>query len=74
MRKFTAAVTALFLLVLVTLGYRIATTDTASVSPSPSAPAPSASVPSGSGLEGYYAQTLDWKDCKEGKHERYRTI
>ena len=51
---------------LVTLGYRIATTDTASSSPSPTAPAPSATVPSGNGLEGYYAQTLDWKDCKEG--------
>jgi len=30
------------------------------------APATSIPVPSGTGLDGYYKQTLNWKDCKEG--------
>ena len=64
LRKYTAAVTALFILVLAVLGYRVATTETPTAAPSQSAPAPTAST--GTELEGYYAQTLDWKDCKEG--------
>lgn len=47
------------------LGYRIATDESVSVAPEESA-TPTASVPSGTGLDGYYTQTLDWNDCNEG--------
>ena len=47
-----------------TIGYRaIQSNSTQSNSPKPTT---SASVPEGDGLDGYYAQNLEWSDCKDG--------
>ena len=62
MRKFLAIVLAIFVAIIATIGYQTTQSDpTAS-----SAPKPSASVPEGDGLDGYYAQQLEWSDCNDG--------
>ena len=62
MRKFLAIVLAIFVAIIATIGYQATQSDpTAS-----SAPKPSASVPEGDGLDGYYAQQLEWSDCNDG--------
>jgi pimeloyl-ACP methyl ester carboxylesterase len=64
LRKFLAVVLAVLVGIVATLGYRIISADsTDSSSPKPSQ---SASVPAGDGLEGYYAQQLEWSDCNAG--------
>ena len=64
LRKFLAVVLAIFLGILATIGYRVIQSDTSDIS-SP-IPNESASVPMGEGLEGYYAQQLDWSACNDG--------
>lgn len=62
LRKFLAIVLAIFVAIIATIGYQTTQSDpTAS-----SAPKPSASVPEGDGLDGYYAQQLEWSDCNDG--------
>lgn len=61
LRKFIAVVLAIFVGVVAVLGYRIVSADSAAPKPSESA-----SVPPGEGLEGYYAQELEWSDCNDG--------
>ncbi|CAB4704584.1 unannotated protein [freshwater metagenome] len=63
MRKFLSVILAIFLLVVSVLGYLMSQTKTDSSVPKP---LNSASVPPGDGLDGYYAQTLDWSDCNDG--------
>ena len=64
LRKFLAIVLAIFVAIVVAIGYQITQSDPAdSSSPEPSE---SASVPQGDGLDGYYAQQLEWSDCKDG--------
>lgn len=64
MRKFLAIILATFLAIVTTLGYRILQSDFSdSSAPEPSE---SAVVPAGDGLEGYYAQQLQWSDCNDG--------
>lgn len=48
--------------IVTTLGYRMTQSDPADSS----SPKPSASVPQGDGLDGYYAQELEWSECNEG--------
>lgn len=62
MRKFTAVVLAVFVGIIATLGYQMSQSD----SNDSGSPKPSASVPQGAGLDGYYAQILEWSDCNEG--------
>lgn len=62
MRKFTAVVLAVFVGIIATLGYQMSQSD----SNDSGSPQPSASVPQGAGLDGYYAQILEWSDCNEG--------
>lgn len=64
LRKFLAVVLAVFVGIVATLGYRVLSTDPSETgSPTPSQ---SASVPQGAGLEGYYAQQLEWSECNSG--------
>ena len=64
LRKFLAIVLAIFIGILSTIGYRVIQSNPSdSSSPKPST---SASVPEGDGLDGYYAQQLDWSDCNDG--------
>ena len=64
LRKFLAIVLAIFVGIMATIGYRVIQSDPAdSSSPKPSA---SASVPEGDGLDGYYAQQLEWSNCNDG--------
>jgi pimeloyl-ACP methyl ester carboxylesterase len=63
-RKFLLVVLVIFVGIVSTIGYRIIGTDAEDTSaPEPSS---SASVPEGNGLDGYYAQQLDWSDCNDG--------
>jgi pimeloyl-ACP methyl ester carboxylesterase len=64
LRKFLAVVLAIFVGIVTTLGYRVITAD--SIDTSSPEPSQSAAVPVGDGLEGYYAQQLDWSECKDG--------
>ena len=64
LRKFLALVLAIFVAIVATIGYRVIQSDPAdNSSPKPSA---SASVPAGDGLDGYYAQQLEWSNCNDG--------
>jgi len=62
LRKLLAFVLAVFVGIIATLGYQIRQSDYNDSG----SPTPSASVPQGDGLDGYYAQILDWSDCNEG--------
>ena len=62
MRKFLAIVLVIFVAIVATIGYQITQSDPADSS----SPKPSASVPQGDGLDGYYAQQLEWSDCSDG--------
>ena len=64
MRKFLIVVLAVFVGTVATLGYRILESDT--TNSSGPEPIPSASIPQGIGLEGYYAQQLNWSECTDG--------
>jgi hypothetical protein len=64
LRKFLAVVLAVLVGIVATLSYRLISADSSdNSSPEPNQ---SASVPAGDGLEGYYAQQLEWSDCNEG--------
>ncbi len=64
LRKFLAIFLAIFVGIVVTLSYRvISSNSTINSSPKPSE---SASVPQGEGLDGYYTQKLNWSDCDAG--------
>ena len=64
MRKFLVVGLTIFVGLVATIGYRIMNSDsTNNVLPEPSV---SASVPEGEGLDGYYAQQLDWSGCNDG--------
>ena len=52
----------IFVAIVATIGYQITQSDPADSS----SPKPSASVPQGDGLDGYYAQQLEWSDCSDG--------
>ncbi len=62
MRKFLAVVLVVFVGIIAVLGYQIFSSDSTDTS----SPKPSATVPVGDGLDGYYAQKLDWSDCNDG--------
>ena len=64
MRKFLAVVLAVFVGIIAALGYQNFSADSNS-NGSP-APSPTASILRGDGLEGYYAQKLEWTECNEG--------
>jgi pimeloyl-ACP methyl ester carboxylesterase len=55
---------AIFIGMVATLGYRIINSD--SINNSSPEPSVSASVPQGEGLDGYYAQQLEWSGCNDG--------
>ena len=64
MRKFLAIVLVIVLGILAAFGYLIFQSDsTESTLPKP---IESASVPQGDGLDGYYAQQLEWSECSDG--------
>ena len=64
MQKFLAVVLAVFVGIIAVLGYQNLSADSNSNgSPDPS---PTASILRGDGLEGYYAQKLEWTECNEG--------
>ena len=64
MRKFLAIVLVIVLGILAAFGYLIFQSDsTESTLPKPTE---SASVPQGDGLDGYYAQQLEWSECSDG--------
>lgn len=64
MRKFLAIVLVIVLGILAAFGYLIFQSDsTESTLPKP---IESASVPQGDGLDGYYAQELEWSECSDG--------
>jgi len=64
LRKFLAIVLVIVFGILATSGYLALQSDsTDSTLPKPSQ---SASVPQGDGLDGYYAQQLDWSECSDG--------
>ena len=64
LRKFLAIVLVIVFGILATFGYLALQSDsTDSALPKPSQ---SASVPQGDGLDGYYAQQLDWSECSDG--------
>lgn len=64
MRKFLVTGLTLFVGIVATLGYQLAQSDSSdNGSPKPNQ---SATVPQGEGLDGYYAQQLDWSDCNDG--------
>ena len=64
MRKFLAIALVIVLGILAAFGYLIFQSDsTESTLPKP---IESASVPQGDGLDGYYAQQLEWSECSDG--------
>ena len=64
LRKFLAIVLVIVLGILAAFGYLIFQSDpTESTLPKP---IESASVPQGDGLDGYYAQQLEWSECSDG--------
>ena len=64
LRKFLAIVLVIVLGILAAFGYLIFKSDpTESTLPKP---IESASVPQGDGLDGYYAQELEWSECSDG--------
>ena len=64
LRKFLAIVLVIVLGILAAFGYLIFQSDpTESTLPKP---IESASVPQGDGLDGYYAQELEWSECSDG--------
>ena len=64
MRKFLAIVLVIVLGILAAFGFLIFQSDsTESTLPKP---IESASVPQGDGLDGYYAQQLEWSECSDG--------
>ena len=64
LRKFLAIVLVIVLGILAAFGYLIFKSDpTDSTLPKP---IESASVPQGDGLDGYYAQQLEWSECSDG--------
>ena len=64
MRKFLAIVLVIVLGILAAFGFLIFQSDsTESTLPKP---IDSASVPQGDGLDGYYAQQLEWSECSDG--------
>ena len=64
LRKFLAIVLVIVLGILAAFGYLIFKSDpTDSTLPKP---IESASVPQGDGLDGYYAQELEWSECSDG--------
>jgi pimeloyl-ACP methyl ester carboxylesterase len=64
LQKFLAVVLAVFVGIIAVLGYQNLSADSNSNgSPDPS---PTASILRGDGLEGYYAQKLEWTECNEG--------
>jgi pimeloyl-ACP methyl ester carboxylesterase len=64
LRKFLAIVLVIVLGILAAFGYLIFQSDsTESTLPKP---IESASVPQGEGLDGYYAQQLEWSECSDG--------
>ena len=62
MGKFLAVVLAVFVGIISVLGYQNFSADSADTG----SPKPSATVPQGDGLDGYYAQKLEWTECNEG--------
>jgi pimeloyl-ACP methyl ester carboxylesterase len=54
----------IFIGTVATLGYRLSNLN--SINNSSPEPSVSASVPEGEGLDGYYAQQLDWSGCNDG--------
>ena len=64
LRKFLAIVLVIVLGILAAFGFLIFQSDsTESTLPKP---IESASVPQGDGLDGYYAQQLEWSECSDG--------
>jgi pimeloyl-ACP methyl ester carboxylesterase len=64
LRKFLAIVLVIVLGILAAFGFLIFQSDsTESTLPKP---IKSASVPQGEGLDGYYAQQLEWSECSDG--------
>jgi len=64
LRKFLAIVLVIVLGILAAFGYLIFQSD--STESSLPKPIESASVPQGDGLDGYYAQQLEWSECSDG--------
>jgi pimeloyl-ACP methyl ester carboxylesterase len=64
LRKFLAIVLVIVLGILAAFGYLIFQSD--STESTLSKPIESASVPQGDGLDGYYAQQLEWSECSDG--------
>ena len=64
MQKFLAVVLAVFVGIIAVLSYQ--NFSAGSNSNSSPAPSPTASILRGDGLEGYYAQKLEWTECNDG--------
>ena len=61
LRKFLAIVLATLVAIVATLGYLVVQLDPADGTYAE--PSESASIPQGDGLDGYYAQQLEWSEC-----------
>jgi pimeloyl-ACP methyl ester carboxylesterase len=64
LQKFLAVVLAVFVGIIAVLSYQ--NFSAGSNSNSSPAPSPTASILRGDGLEGYYAQKLEWTECNDG--------
>ena len=63
LRKFLAIVLATLVAIVATLGYLVVQLDPADGTYAE--PSESASIPQGDGLDGYYAQQLEWSECNK---------